>query len=358
MNGAFRHEPMPHFGDRLDNIISWWRHCQRMNATGFLVTSWEPNRLAMELTTVVDAAAASLWLDPGIASTAAMLELGFARVSGERNARESARIALACDRHPFGGYPRWQVNTRWDVVSRRESLAPYRTEERHFRGLRARAQRVSAPLRASVEFRHYLAERDVMVRELARVRPPHVPAFSAAQRAAEVCWRSTRDAKVEGPAVAMVRADAARYKAWRSGAAVTGPAWQLCYRMTNFAPAAQLVAVEQQGPDGKWFPQQACHTIEFQARAARPRGRISREHAAPVDWNGDPDRPPRLRFALRGLGQVKLTRVCLTDGRSPVRVSLPSAVIGRPAPQRGFPRLDWSRRQAVMPIVLKVGRKR
>jgi len=250
------------------------------------------------------------------------------------------------------------VNTRWDVVSRRESLAPYQAEERHFRRLRAQAQRVGAPLRASVEFRHYLAERDVMVRQIARGRSPHIPAFSAAQRAAEACWRSTRDAKVEGPGAAMVRADAVRFEAWQSGAAASGPPWQLCYRVSNFAPAAQLVAVEQQGPDGKWAPRQACHTIEFQARAARPRGGITREHAAPIDWNGNPDQPPRLRFVLRGLGQVKLTRVCLTDGRSPVRVSLPAAVLGRPAPQRGFPRLDWSRRQAVMPIVLPVGGRR
>ena len=28
MNGAFRHEPLPVFGDRLANAISWWRRCR------------------------------------------------------------------------------------------------------------------------------------------------------------------------------------------------------------------------------------------------------------------------------------------------------------------------------------------
>ena len=61
MNGAFRYEPLPLFGDRLDNLRSWWSRCQRVGAAGFLVTSWEAYRLALELTTVVDAAAANFW---------------------------------------------------------------------------------------------------------------------------------------------------------------------------------------------------------------------------------------------------------------------------------------------------------
>ena len=61
-----------------------------VGAGGFLVTSWEANRLALEMTTVVDAAAACLWLDPGVTEPAAMLERGFARVYG-REARRAGR---------------------------------------------------------------------------------------------------------------------------------------------------------------------------------------------------------------------------------------------------------------------------
>ena len=73
MNGAFRYEPLPVFGERLENILSWWRRCRRVGAGGFLITSWEANRLALELTTAVDAAAACLWLNPGVEDPREML---------------------------------------------------------------------------------------------------------------------------------------------------------------------------------------------------------------------------------------------------------------------------------------------
>ncbi len=63
MNGAFRHEPLPIFRERLANIVSWWRRCRQTGAAGLLVTSWEGNRLAAEIPMTVDAAAAGLWLD-------------------------------------------------------------------------------------------------------------------------------------------------------------------------------------------------------------------------------------------------------------------------------------------------------
>lgn len=335
MNGAFRHEPLPHFSDRLDNILAWWRHCQRVKAAGFLVTSWEPNRLAMELTTVIDAAAASLWLD-GIDEPRAMLERGFARVFGKKNAGGAARAALASDRFPFSGYPRWEINHRWETVSRREPLAPYRREEKFFRRLVAQTKSAPEPLRASLAWRHYLAARDVFVRS-----GEAKPSLPAAQRAAQTMWRATRPANVRGPNEAMLRTDAVRFKT--RTARPTG--WQLCYRVNNFAPAAQLVAVEQQRTDGTWETRQACHTIEFQTRAAKSRGGLIREHAAPIDWNGDPKNLPRLRLVLRGLGHVKIEAVALTDGRTAWPASLPRKMLGRPAPRRGWPELDWTKNQ-------------
>jgi len=172
MNGAFRYEPMPVFGDRLANIRSWWKRCQSVGAGGFLVTSWEANRLAIELTTAVDAAAACLWLEPEIEDAREMLARGFARVfSGkpnqifgrklERTALRSAvgslalaatskpmllpvqggtrpgvgaewrrlsRIALAGDDYAFAGYHRWQINDRWDICAGRDGVAPYEGE--------------------------------------------------------------------------------------------------------------------------------------------------------------------------------------------------------------------------------------
>jgi hypothetical protein len=171
MNGSFRYEPMPVFGDRLANVLSWWKRCQRVGAGGFLVTSWEANRLAIELTTAVDAAAACLWLDPEIEEPQEMLARGFERVFGERpfgtcraaarrqatrapqrlgyegpditEARRLARAALACDEFAFAGYHRWQINDRWDVCAARDGSAPYAKElralERICRSLLARS---------------------------------------------------------------------------------------------------------------------------------------------------------------------------------------------------------------------------
>ncbi len=354
MNGSFRFEPIPHFGDRLANLLAWWRHCERVKATGFLVTSWEPNRLAMELTTVVDAAAASLWLTPGVESPRQMLEDGFARVFGRKSRpRQAARAALASDRFPFSGYPRWEINSRWDTLSRREPLAPYAAEELHFRRLarQATVQDLPEPLQASLRFRHYLAARDVSVRQRLERKPPRnlipIP-FRDGRQAARAMWKRTRDASVLGPNEATVTADAARLKEPDAG----GRDWQISYRVENSTPAAQLVAVEWRALDGEWQTLQACHTIEFQARAARRRGGLSRWHAAPIPWNGIPADFPLLRLVLRGLGQVTIRQVEVTNGVTARRVPLRRSILGRPAPQRGFPLLDWAKNQDAIPITL------
>lgn len=385
MNGAFRFEPLPHFSDRLENILSWWQRCHRLNAAGMLITSWEPNRLAMELTTVIDAAAASLWLD-GVDDPRRMLERGFARAFGPRGtpvrdassraptianvdsprrrgvevppwARASARVALHCDRYPFAGYPRWEINTRWDVLSRREAIAPFRAEERHFRRLATTtdAAGIPDPLRASIALRWYLAARDVWVRSAqTKIRERQDPAARRAAvaefrsslrrglQAARQLWRRTRDPKQRGPNEDILLADEARAAAFAGGADVFGPRWQLCYRVDNFAPAAQLVTVEQQRDHRAWEVKQACHTIEFQSAAAKRRNGFVRAHAAPVDWDGDRRRFPRLRFTLRGVGQVRLADVQLTDGRTSHRPTWKTKILGRAAPHRGFPDLDWT----------------
>lgn len=351
MNGAFRYELIPHFTDRLQNIRSWWRQCRRMQATGFLVTSWESNRLAQELTTVVDAAAASLWLDGETLAPSAMLERGFARVFGKSSAKAAARAALASDKFPFSGYPRWEINDRWDVISKRESLRPYRRESAHFRQLARVSKTLPLPLKASVQLRHYAAVRDGFVRNPSRrAATGFETAIEAGLRAARAMWASTRHSRTRGPNEAILLRDLARLRAWKKGEPVFGDAWQLCYRVNNFAPAAQLVAVEQRVDGESWKPIQACHTIEFQSRAARPSGGLTREHAAPVQWDGDPAKMPKLRFALRGLGHVRIQKVELRQKGVSWRAKFVQSVFGEPAPRNGFPNLDWSKNQSTLPV--------
>ena len=380
MNGSFRHEPLPLFRDRLGNIRQWWRRCQQTNAGGLLVTSWEPSRLALEMTTVVDAAAACLWQEPGNSSDAGMLTAGFERACGldRSTARNSARAALRCDSHPFTGYARWEMNERWDVVSSRESMTPYVKGERFYRALER--QRLPESLSATVSFLHYLHAREVFVRQavrdvfqlrraLFRQRPlapllakmqSHAHAFSAVlmegRRAARAMWRFTRDNRECGPNELVLRADAARLRSWLSwlkrcahspgladGPSVMTGALQLQLNVLNFAPALQKIMIEQRGSDGMWRELRGRFTIEFSAEGAGKYSRVKRALSVAVD-RGDV-LTPALRVSIRGLGQVKISDVELTDG---ITVNRPrkwprgqARGIGQKAPPSGFPLLQW-----------------
>ena len=383
MNGSFRHEPLPVFGERLANLRAWWRRCGAVGAGGFLVTSWEPDRLAIAMTTVVDAAAACLWRDPGIDDAPGMLARGFERVFPGARGRELARDALACDHRAFAGYARWEINDRWDVCATRRGVARYEDERRFFHRLRGRGRALPAPFRASVAFRTYLAERDVYVRataatvlalrrRLAKAGPadPRVARglaalhnraddFAAILRAgrasARALWRLTRDGRVRGPNERMVARDAGRLRALRrwiarsaanpsrlfAASPVCG-AWQLRLDVLVSEPAVQRIVVECRGPGDSWRVIHGRTAIEFRAEAARPRVRIRRELSVPVPGPGC-----ALRVAVRGIGRVAIASPELTDGVASLRPrgwnAARRATLGRPALPRGLPALDWGR---------------
>ncbi len=384
MNGVFRHEPLPVFGDRLANIRSWWERCQRVGADGFLVTSWEPSRLALESTTLVDAAAANLWLEPAQDDATAMLARGLERVFGARPARPLARTLLAADEKAFAGYSRGQINDRWDVFAGQESLKPYEAEERFF--ARVAADAWPKALAASLAFRLYLAQRDVFVRQAARdvflwrrllakgdasgvvlslkragkQARDFAPKLQAGRKAARAMWVRSRDPQGSGQNQAMLAADEKRLAGWRdwlkratrnpaiiSGATPVCGVWQLQFMVHNFAPAAQQVVVEQQDASGAWRELAARFTLEFRAHSARPHSKLKREFTVPVDTH-----EARLRIAVRGIGQVAISHVTLTDGvavrRS--RVYRLPKILGRRAPAKGFPTLDWQANQAAWAV--------
>jgi len=375
MNGAFRYEPLPIFGDRLANLRSWWQRCQKTKAGGFLVTSWEAYRLALETTTVIDAATASLWLDGGAPDNDFdWLSKGFERVFGKPGARSAAKAALACDSYPFSGYARWQINDRWDVSAAPGTNRTFADEEELFSQLTR--EKLPAPLAASIAFRHYLAQRDVFVRECVqgvfalrkmfskrRVRNlgagsellaklevearAFLKTIAAGRKAARAMWQRTRDPKIHGQNETILDADAMRLRVWSEwlravrldsekafeATPVCG-AWQLNFTVHNFAPALQRVVVEHQQPDGSWRELHSRHTIEFRAEAAKPRTNIRRPFSVPV---GSPD--DVLRISVHGLGQVGVEQITLTNG---VETLTPSSkrkrtILGRPAPRHGLP---------------------
>jgi hypothetical protein len=389
MNGSFRHEPLPVFGERLSNVRDWWRRCRQVDAGGFLVTSWEPNRLALGMTTVVDAAAASLWLEPDVDDAPGMLASGFRRVFATARGRELARSALACDARAFVGYARWEINVRWDLCATRRGVAVYESERAFFSRL-ARQKGLPAPFRASVEFRRYLAERDVYVRSaaamifslrrrMARGGPAdprvargiaalvgHAGEFAATlaagRRAATNLWKLTRDPGERGPNERLVERDAVQLGAlrrWLGRAAARPPrltlaspvcgAWQLRLDVLLTEPALQRVVVECRDKNGAWRVLHGRMTIEFRAEAAKPRTDIRREMSVPV-----PGPDARLRVAVRGIGSVAIANVELTDGVSVLRAAgwtaARRASIGRRTPTRGFPVLDWERNAGAVPL--------
>ena len=373
MNGAFRYEPLPVFGDRLGNIRSWWQRCQAVKADGFLVTSWEANRLALETTTVVDAAAASLWLDPDIDDVTTMLAHGLKRVFAPKHEQSLARSLVAADEHAFAGYARWQINERWDGYAGNESLKSYHAAERFFARLVANASAWPKAFAVSLNFRLYLAHRDVFVREAARTvfklrrllaaeKPPEINKelakmqravrlfkahLQAGQKAARGMWTLTRDASTKGPNERMLDADETRLgelKHWLKAAkknppsvekkSPVGGAWQLQFMVHNFAPAVQKVIVEQQSADGHWRELASRYTIEFRAQAARPKSKIKREFTAPIN---SPE--VNLRIAVRGVGQVAVSHISRTNGAEIHRENnyRQKKILGHVAPKHGLP---------------------
>jgi hypothetical protein len=386
MNGAFRHEPLPVFGDRLANIRSWWQRCQAVAADGMLVTSWEPYRLAFETTTVVDAAAAGLWLDPAKDDDVTMLSGGLRRALGVTEPLAVARELLKADGHAFAGYARWQINDRWDTFAGTEGVKPYERELGFFRRQEVRATRDHWPtaLAASIAFRTYLAERDVFVRRAARdvmklrrlVGKPaafmhalqecrrqadeFAQAIRHGRHAARQMWRRTRDPGRTGHNDRILAEDAVRLKAWQRWLrlAVAQPlramnaspvcgSWQVQFWVHNFAPAVQKVVLEERQPDGLWREIAARYTIEFRAAAARPHSKIKREFTAPVSA---PD--AALRIAVRGVGQVAISHVQVTNGVQTRRARNYHIrhILGEEPPTAGFPQPAGERNAETLPV--------
>jgi hypothetical protein len=384
---------MPVFSERLGNLRSWWNRAKQREAAGFLVCSWESYRLAQEMTTVVDAAAASLWLDPAAEDCTEMLARGFARVFGKAHCHRLARQALACDERAFAGYARWEINERWDCCAPREGFHRHDAERRFFTRL-SRHTDLPEPFAASVAFRLYLARRDVFVRrsqrEVLQARrllareggagfapaeaktsaglEKHLTKLRTAaaafglelregKKAARRMWVRTRDRTARGQNEILLDADGKRLAQWRRWLAKASGkplllwndspllgAWQLQFTVQNFAPAMQRVVVEQCGEDGAWTELRGRYTIEFRAAAARPHAKLHREFSMPAPACGPQGTFPRLRIAVRGLGQVSISQIELGNGVQSLRPAQlhgrAHAVLGQPAPQQGFPEID------------------
>ncbi len=387
MNGAFRHEPLPVFGERLANAVSWWKRAAETKAAGFLVSSWEPSHLTPELTTVIDAAIAGLWLDGDTHDHATLLRRGFRRATSIAQPAKESRLALACDERAFAGYAQAERHTHWDTSPLHEGSARESAKVRFFDRATKRAQ--FEPLRISLQWRRYLARRECLVRSAAagvlRARRQHarghaeegtkllhqlhddavgfVTELREGQAAADALWQLTRRQKPAGPNHKILQQDRQKLTAWqrwleralRSPARLHTPSpilggWQLSLTVHATRPNANIVVVQQQNADGNWVDLRQRHTIEFRSNAARRCSPLKRDWSLPIE---DPKLP--LRITLRGLGEVAISEVSLTNGPDTKWNKAWAKVIrkrlGHPAPESGWPGLDWTTDQDVLELI-------
>ncbi|MDD2707667.1 MAG: family 20 glycosylhydrolase [Verrucomicrobiae bacterium] len=397
-NGPFLHEPLTPFLDRLRNILSWWRYIQRKNAQGMLITSWSPSRTCLEMNMLVDAAAASLWLDSGLDDPRRMLERGLRRMWGIGGAKAAALVAEA-EKYQYAGYYRWQTHDNWRALAGDMPVAPYRREARHFERLvdRAKTMKLPVPLRNSLVMRRFIARKDVFLKEGSRgifdarramaQRKPDlaVTLLQKIRRAADgamtdhartlsvarVLWRRSRSPREKNPVGQMLKTGMGRLRELRGflDRAMDDPRrvweanplagqWQLLFWVRNFEPALQGAVVLTPDAKGGWKTLHSLWSLEFIARAGNSRANFLRRHSASVEWDGR--EPLRLRLAVRGMGRLEIGGLQLTDGvrklaptaliRHGGRVErlkrlggirLPGAMMGCRAPRRGFPPIDW-----------------
>lgn len=372
MNGAFRYEPLPHFHDRLVNIKTWWDRCLKNKAEGMLITSWEPYRLAIETTTLVDAAAAQLWLKPADISPEAMLVDGLKRTFEVKNPKPIARALFDIDDHAFTGYPRWEINKDWAQASGGNGdLKLFRDSARFIDKLKRRTPKWPDVLRCSIDYRFYLAQRDLMVRQgqslvvqlrqltkkgkstqsimlkLHALSDQLSPVLEEGLKAARDMWKFSRYLKPFGPNEAILAQDQKQLKQLREWIeavekddrfALTANSlmgrWQCSYEVRNTHPGVLRINLSQK-VGAKWQVIKSCHTIEFISTGARRRNGPTHIHAAPVDC--DPAHGPiELKLSSHGTGIVKIAHFTMTDGVTTLKPVGPKLVkLGKlPAPDR------------------------
>ncbi len=401
-NGPFMLEPITPFQDRLRNVLSWWHYGRQKNTQGLVITSWCPTRTSPELNSLVDAAAASLWLNPGELSPQKMLKQGLQRMWGIE--RPSVAVLFAAvEKYQYSGCYRWQTHTNWRALAHGDSVEPLRREESHFCSLtkRARTLKIPTPFPESLTIRHYISKKDLFLatasaqvfqtrrwvaqgdkisarRCLQQIRHD-ATALSAAIRqalhATRILWKRSRSAQEINPTEQMLQSDQHKVAELRHFAKQTSRdlrqiwqanpltgQWQLLFWVRNFAPAWQRLVVQWSAGKESWKEGHSLMSMEFTKDAGTPKSDFRRHHAMAVDW--DERKTLRIRLGIRAFGCLEIYDLKLTNGvavLAPHQVArmggsveraegllhrrVPGAILGAPAPQRGFPPPDMSKDQ-------------
>jgi len=379
MSGPFRFEVMPIFKERLQNCVDWWKRCLATQASGFLVTSWETQRMGAELPQVVDAAAAGLWLDDE-EDPKKLFELGCKRVFG-KSGSNTARALWSADKYPFSGYTRWMINSDWKNLSDIKSLKQFKAEEVFFYKL-SESNSLADVAKLALKLRAYIAKRDAWVRETSLQSNDLQKAYLVSDHAtvrslintllvsssrmqrearqagvvARKLWARTRYKYEQGPNDVIINNDLAKLKQWvlwlkkakQNNAnikkpTVFGSVNKLSFTIENKFPALQRILVQQYDEKEKlWKELFGTFLIEFRERAAQKKTALKYELSVSLEENST-GKKPVLRFAARGFGKLFIRSVTLSNGIKTWRLADGVVCVGQDAPSKGFPAFDWTK---------------
>jgi hypothetical protein len=402
-SGPFSKEPITPFIDRLKNVVSWWRYCHAKKAKGMLITSWCSARTSPELNTLVDASAASLWLNPDETDPHKMLEQGICRAWGKRKP-SVAKLVEMVEKYQYVGNWRWQTYDNWRAMANGDSIMPFRLEEKHFRNLVrcADAEKTSVPFENILNIRYYVAKKDLFLSEnSARIfharqclaQKKRISALACLQKiktdadelvianrkalkSTRLLWKRSRSMEEMNPTEQMINADQAKLAElrhfveqakintdllWQSNP-LTGR-WQLLLQVRNFEPALQGIVVQMPDEKGVWKNIHSLWSLEFIAEAGNSKTDFNRHHSVSIEWYGL--KALDLRLGVRGFGRLEFYDLYLTNGVKKItpqqvvrgggtiknlegllRKESPHAIFGIRAPRKGFPPIDWNANQA------------
>jgi len=397
-NSPCSKEPITPFVDRLKTIVSWWDYCHAGKAKGMLITSWCSSWTSPELNTLVDASAASLWLNPGETDLQKMLEHGVCRAWGKRNPAVANLVGMV-EKYQYAGYYRWQTYDNWRALANGDSVTPFRREAKHFLNLVHQAETVktSVPFVNILNVRYYIAQKDLFLSEnsarifrarqylaqnkytlalacLQKIQTAADELFITGCKALKstgLVWKRSRSTTETNPTEQMIKSDQAKLAElgcfvkqarknpdtlWQTNP-LTGQ-WQLLFRVRNFEPALQGTVVQMPDENGVWKNIHSLWALEFTAEAGNSKTDFKRHHSVAIEWDGL--KTLELRLGVRGFGRLEIYDLCLTNGvrtiipqqvihgggtienlKGLVREDEPHAVFSDPAPTEGFPPIDW-----------------
>ncbi len=353
-NGPFFCETYPPFLDRLENIRSWWNYGRRSGCKGIAMTSWSPTYSPSEANFLVNAAAADLWLDPGVSSTTEMMKHGLRRVYGEKGSK-LLWLVEKLNRDQICGYWRYQIVrdrlAKTATLDHEDGIAKlandYARSERRLKNMRPPVlfsnmfdirryhllkERLSATGSALIlDARKAFKAGDLAKakRRIARVNDLTDDArkqLRTALAATRSLWSTARFASDENRLETCIREDYADLKRLKVylGACKRDPKKimssspllaerHLFVTVRTQKPCLQGIKVEVSS-DGKDFKLvHTLYTLEFSADAGRPDTDFARKHSIPLDSSRQSGKLC-VRISSAGIGEFLVGAPLLIDG--------------------------------------------